>query len=276
MPRPEKVQAVAEIKEKFEEAQAVFLTEYRGIPVKEMGNLRRRLRESGAEYKVVKMTLARRAADDLGIEGLSEHLTGPTALAFALEDPVSTAKALRDYARENERLVIKSGYLANRVLEPEEVGRLAERVLAPEEVVRLAEIEPREVLLAKIAGAAKAPLYQMASMLATFTREAASLFSALIEKKEAAGDVSASAAAESESPASPDSADSPESPDSPDSPDSADSPDEDAEAPAGDAEAATEGEPAEGEAEEPAEAAAETEEPQDDNEPQDDDQAEEE
>lgn len=256
MPRPEKVQAVAEIKEKFEEAQAVFLTEYRGIPVKEMGNLRRRLRESGAEYKVVKMTLARRAADDLGIEGLSEHLTGPTALAFALEDPVSTAKALRDYARENERLVIKSGYLAN-------------RVLAPEEVVRLAEIEPREVLLAKIAGAAKAPLYQMASMLATFTREAASLFSALIEKKEAAGDVSASAAAESESPASPDSADSPESPDSPDSPDSADSPDEDAEA-------ATEGEPAEGEAEEPAEAAAETEEPQDDNEPQDDDQAEEE
>lgn len=263
MPRPEKVQAVAEIKEKFEEAQAVFLTEYRGIPVKEMGNLRRRLRESGAEYKVVKMTLARRAADDLGIEGLSEHLTGPTALAFALEDPVSTAKALRDYARENERLVIKSGYLAN-------------RVLAPEEVVRLAEIEPREVLLAKIAGAAKAPLYQMASMLATFTREAASLFSALIEKKEAAGDVSASAAAESESPASPDSADSPESSDSPDSPDSADSPDEDAEAPAGDAEAATEGEPTEGEAEEPAEAAAETEEPQDDNEPQDDDQAEEE
>ena len=201
MPRPEKVQAVAEIKEKFESAQAVFLTEYRGIPVKEMGNLRRRLRESGAEYKVVKMTLARRAADDLGIEGLTEQLTGPTALAFANEDPVSTAKALRDYARENERLVIKVGYLAD-------------RVLAPEEVVRLAEIEPREVLLAKIAGAAKAPLYNLASLLATFTRDAASVFSALIEKKEAAGEVGESAADESES------ADSPESPDSPDSPDS--------------------------------------------------------
>src|SRR5690606_12251563 len=156
MPRPEKVQAVAEIKERFEEAEAVFLTEYRGIPGQEMGELRRRLRESGAEYKVVKMTLARRAADDLGIEGLDEQMAGPTALAFALEDPVSTAKALRDYARDNENLVIKSGYRAN-------------RVLAPEEVVRLAEIEPREALLAKIAGAATAPLDQRSSTLATFT-----------------------------------------------------------------------------------------------------------
>src|SRR5690606_10280529 len=188
MPRPEKVQAVAEIKERFEEAEAVFLTEYRGIPVKEMGELRRRLRESGAEYKVVKMTLARRAADDLGIEGLDEQMAGPTALAFALEDPVSTAKALRDYARDNENLVIKVGYLANQILQPEEVARLA-------------DIEPREVLLAKIAGAAKAPLNNMASMLATFTRGAATVFSQLLEKKEAAGETGPEQAAPGACPA---------------------------------------------------------------------------
>lgn len=213
MPRPEKVQAVAEIKEQFETAQAVFLTEYRGIPVKEMGNLRRRLRESGADYKVVKMTLARRAADDLGIDGLDEQLIGPTALAFAHDDPVSTAKALRDYARDNENLVIKIGYLANKVLQPEEVTRLA-------------DIEPREVLLAKIAGAAQAPLANMASMLSSFTRGAATVFSQLLEKKEAAPAEESAVAAEAASAESEDSPDSPDSPGSEDSPDSADSPDE--------------------------------------------------
>src|SRR5690606_35152020 len=149
MPRPEKVEAVAEIKEQLESARAVFLTEYRGIAVGQMGDLRRRLREAGADYKVVKMTLARRAADDLGIEGLDDHLVGPTAMAFAHTDSVAAAKALSDFAKENECLVVKRGQLADKILQPEEVSKLA-------------EIEPREVLLAKIAGAARAPLYAMA------------------------------------------------------------------------------------------------------------------
>ncbi|MDH3190546.1 MAG: 50S ribosomal protein L10, partial [Acidimicrobiia bacterium] len=94
MPRPEKVQAVADIKDKLQSSEAVFFTEYRGLTVKAVQDLRTSLRASGAEYKVVKMTLAKRAADDAGIEGLDEFLVGPTALAFANADPVATAKAL--------------------------------------------------------------------------------------------------------------------------------------------------------------------------------------
>lgn len=171
MPRPEKVQAVAEIKERFEAAQAVFLTEYRGIAVEQMGDLRRRVRDAGGDYKVVKMSLARRAADGLGVEGLTDEMVGPTALAFANADPVGVAKALSDYAKENELLVIKLGLLADKLLRPEEVSKLA-------------AIEPREVLLARIAGAAKAPLANLAGMLASFTRDAAGLFAALLDKRE--------------------------------------------------------------------------------------------
>lgn len=192
MPRPDKVQAVAEIRDRLEASDAVFLTEYRGIPVKAMGDLRRRLRTAGAEYRVVKMTLARRAVGDLGIEGMDEYLLGPTALAFADDDPVAVAKALSDYARENESLVIKLGLLAGKVLSPEQVRKLA-------------EIEPREVLLAKIAGAAKAPLQALAGLLSSFTRDAASVMGQLLEKKEAldgaASTEAASIAADDEAPA---------------------------------------------------------------------------
>jgi large subunit ribosomal protein L10 len=171
MPRPEKVQAVSDIRERMETAEAVFLTEYRGLSVKAVQDLRRALRDSGAEYKVVKMTLAKLAAGDAGIEGLNDYLVGPTALAFANSDPVATAKALKDFSRSNEVLVLKAGYLSGIILSPEEVSRLA-------------EIEPREVLLAKFAGAAKAPLFKAAGFFASFTRDAASVFSQLLDKKE--------------------------------------------------------------------------------------------
>lgn len=176
MPRPEKVQAVAEIKERIEEAQAVFVTEFRGLSVKQMQNLRRSLRESGAEYKVVKMTLARRAADEIGIEGIADHLVGPTGLTFANQDAVATAKALKDANSENDNVVIKAGVLRGG------------QVIPPEQVSKLADIEPRDVLLAKIAGAAKSPLYSMAQMLGSFTQGAANMFSQLLEKKEEASD----------------------------------------------------------------------------------------
>ncbi len=171
MPTPEKVQAVADIRERLEGAEAVFFTEYRGLTVKAVQDLRRSLRESGADYKVVKMTLAKLAAGEAGIEGLDEYLSGPTALAFAQSDPVATAKALKDFSKGNEVFVLKAGFLSGDILTPEEVSRLA-------------DIEPRDVLLAMIAGAAKAPLFNAASMFSSFSRDAASMFSQLMDKKE--------------------------------------------------------------------------------------------
>lgn len=170
MPRPEKVQAVADIREKLEGAEAVFLTEYRGLTVSAVQDLRKSLRDAGAEYKVVKMTLTKLAAQDAGIEGLDEYLSGPTAIAFA-DEPVATAKALKEFSKTNEVFTLKAGLLAGDILSAEEISKLA-------------EIESREVLLAKIAGAAKAPLFKAAGMFGSFNRDAASMFSQLLDKKE--------------------------------------------------------------------------------------------
>lgn len=171
MPRPEKVQAVADIKERIEGAQAVFLAEYAGLSVQEQQTLRRELRANGAEFKVVKMTLARLAAADLDIEDLDELLIGPTGLTFADGDPVGAAKVLRDFAKGHEVLVIKGGLL----------GR---EFLTPERVAELADIEPREVLLARLAGAFEAPMAKMAGLLAALPRNAATVMQQLLEKKQ--------------------------------------------------------------------------------------------
>lgn len=171
MPRPEKVQAVNDIRERLEGAEAVFLTEYRGLSVQAVQDLRRALREAGADYKVVKMTLTKLAATDAGIEGMDEYLSGPTAIAFAQDDVVATAKALKDFSKSNEVFTLKAGFFSGNILSPEEISTLA-------------EIEPREVLLAKIAGAAKAPLFKAAGMFGSFTRDAATMFSQLMDKKE--------------------------------------------------------------------------------------------
>lgn len=171
MPRPEKVQAVADIKERIEGAQAVFLAEYAGLSVQEQQTLRRELRANGAEFKVVKMTLARLATADLDIEDLDELLLGPTGLTFADGDPAGAAKVLRDFAKGHEVLVIKGGLL----------GR---EFLTPERVAELADIEPREVLLARIAGAFEAPMAKMAGLLAALPRNAATMMQQLLEKKQ--------------------------------------------------------------------------------------------
>ena len=199
MPRPEKVAAVADIKERIESAQAVFVTEFRGLSVKQLSSLRRTLQDSGADYKVVKMTLARRAVDELGIEGVGEHLVGPSALTFAKSDPVATAKVLRDLNKENEKLVLKAGILSGKVIQSDQIKALA-------------DIEPREVLLAKIAGAVKAPLSKTAGLMASFTRNAASMFSQLLDQKESGsepGEAPAPAAAPAVTPV----AEAPEAPD---------------------------------------------------------------
>ncbi len=170
MPRPEKVQAVADIKERLEGAHAVFVTEYAGLSVKEQQVLRRQLKANGAEMKVVKMTLARLAAADLTDE-LTDLLFGPTALTFADGDPAAAAKALKAFAKDHDVLIIKGGVLGTEFLSPERVSQLA-------------DLDPREVLLAKIAGALAAPMAQMAGLLAALPRNAATVFQALLEKKE--------------------------------------------------------------------------------------------
>jgi len=173
MPRPEKVQAVAEIRERLERAQAVFLAEYAGLSVKQQQVLRRGLRESGAEFKVVKMTLARRAAAELELADLDELFLGPTGIAFAEGDPVTAAKALKDFAREHEAFTIKGGLLGREFLSPERISELA-------------DIESREVLLSMIAGAMKAPMANLAGLLAALPRNLASAMQQLVEKKEEA------------------------------------------------------------------------------------------
>ncbi|MCH8128507.1 MAG: 50S ribosomal protein L10 [Acidobacteria bacterium] len=170
MPRPEKVQAVVDIKQRLDGAQAVFVTEYAGLSVKEQQVLRRQLKASGAEMKVVKMTLARLAAAHMTDE-LSDLLFGPTALTFADGDPAAAAKALKAFAKEHDALIIKGGVLG-------------EEFLSPERVSQLADLDPREVLLAKIAGAFAAPMAQMAGLLAALPRNAATVFQQLLEKKE--------------------------------------------------------------------------------------------
>ena len=199
MPRPEKVQAVEEIKERFENAEAVFLTEYRGLTVNEQQELRRGLRTAGAEYKVVKMSLARRAAEELGLDELTESMTGPTAIAFVSADPVPVAKALKDFAKDHEHLVLK-------------VGLMSGKLLPPEQISKLADIEPRDVLLGRIAGAFKAPLAKMAGMLGSFTRDSASMFAQLLEKKEESGEYGPTEEAEAPASAEPEAAEEVEEP----------------------------------------------------------------
>lgn len=173
MPRPEKVQAVAEIKERIEGSQAVFLAEYAGLSVKDQQKLRRELRASGAEFKVVKMTLARLAAAELKIDTIDELLLGPTGLAYSDGDPVTAAKVLKDFAKEHEVFVIKGGLLGDEFLSPETISKLA-------------DIEPRDVLLAKLAGAMKAPMANLAGLMAALPRNTASVFKQLLDKKELA------------------------------------------------------------------------------------------
>jgi large subunit ribosomal protein L10 len=170
MARPEKVAVVEEIREKFDAADAALLTEYRGLGVTELATLRASLRPSGVEYKVFKNTLARRAAAEAGLDGLLGYFEGPTAIAFVKGDAASAAKALREFSRGNPALVIKGGLLGP-------------RVLTPAEVESLADIEPRDVLLARLAGAFQAPLSKAASLFSAINRNFAYGLKAYIEQR---------------------------------------------------------------------------------------------
>lgn len=157
MPRPEKVAVVEEIKARFENSGGVILTEYRGLRVAEMQRLRRELRATGTELKIVKNTLARRAVEGSSYEGIVEFFEGPVAIAFYGEDPVPTAKLLRGFASENPALVIKGGLLSGAVIDATEARKLA-------------DLESREALLAKVAGAMQAPMSKLAGATSAIIR----------------------------------------------------------------------------------------------------------
>lgn len=169
--RETKVAAVAELTDQFRNSSATLLTEYRGLSVAELKQLRRQL-GSGAAYTVTKNTLAKRAAAQAGLAGLEPLFTGPTALAFVSGDgdPVATAKSLRDFGRAHPALVIKGGVFEGRTISADDVRRLA-------------DLESREQLLARLAGAMKANLSKAAAVLQAPLSKTARLGQALHDKR---------------------------------------------------------------------------------------------
>jgi large subunit ribosomal protein L10 len=171
MAKADKATAVAEITEQFTGSTATLITEYRGLTVAALAELRRSLAAS-ATYTVAKNTLIKRAASEAGVEGLDELFAGPTAIAFVRGEPVDAAKALKTFAKDNAALVIKGGYMDG-------------RPLTVAEVERIADLESREVLLAKLAGAMKGNLAKAAGLFNAPTSQMARLLAALQEKKPA-------------------------------------------------------------------------------------------
>ncbi|NUS42576.1 MAG: 50S ribosomal protein L10 [Mycobacteriaceae bacterium] len=171
MAKNEKVTAVAEITEQFKSSSATVITEYRGLSVGNITQLRRAL-GADATYSVAKNTLVKRAAADAGVEGLDELFVGPTAIAFIKGEPVNAAKALKTFAKDNKALVIKGGYMDG-------------KPLSVSEVEKIADLDSREVLLAKLAGAMKGNLAKAAGLFNAPASQVARLAAALQDKKQA-------------------------------------------------------------------------------------------
>ncbi|PZG03255.1 50S ribosomal protein L10 [Nonomuraea aridisoli] len=174
MARADKATAVAELKNEFEGSSAAVLTEYRGLTVAQLKELRTSLGEN-AKFAVAKNTLTKIAATEAGVTGLDDLLVGPTAVAFVKGDVVEAAKGLRDFAKANPLLVIKGGVLEGKTLDATEITKLA-------------DLESREVLLAKLAGAMKAKQSAAAAMFAALPTQLAQLAEALRAKRDEAGE----------------------------------------------------------------------------------------
>ena len=171
-PRAEKVAVVNEVRDRMEAADGALLTEYRGLTVAELAELRRELTAAGGDYKVYKNTLVRLAVADTPREALSDLLTGPTAIAFVQGDVSAVAKALRDFARANPNLIVKGGVVGSAVMSAADIDVLA-------------ELPSREALLAQFAGALSAPLQQLAGLVQALPRNLAYGISALLEQRQA-------------------------------------------------------------------------------------------
>ena len=169
MAKPAKVQAVEEIKEHFQNSSTAVVTEYRGLSVPQVTALRKALGDS-ATYTVAKNTLVKRAAKEAGVEGLDDLLTGPTAIAFVTGEVVEAAKALKTFTKDNKALVIKGGVMDGAPLSAAELDKIA-------------ELESREVLLAKMAGALKGNQAKAAGLFNAPASQLARLFAALQDKK---------------------------------------------------------------------------------------------
>ena len=168
----QKEASVAELTKNFENSTAVLLTEYRGLTVAQLKELRNSIRQD-AEYAVVKNTLTKIAAKNAGVEGLDDELKGPSAIAFVHGDPVAVAKGLRAFAKAHPLLVVKGGYFDGAPLTAAEVNKLA-------------DLESREVLLAKLAGAMKASMTKAAYVFNALPSKAVRTVDALREKQESA------------------------------------------------------------------------------------------
>jgi len=169
MAKADKATAVADIAEQFKDATAALVTEYRGLTVANLAELRRSLGDS-ATYSVAKNTLIKRAATEAGVDGLEELFVGPTAIAFVTGEPVDAAKALKKFAKDHKALVIKGGYMDG-------------RPLTVAEVERIADLESRDVLLAKLAGAMKGNMTKAAGLFNAPASNLARLIAALQDKK---------------------------------------------------------------------------------------------
>jgi large subunit ribosomal protein L10 len=179
MAQADKATAVADIAEQFKSSTATVITEYRGLTVANLAELRRSLSGS-ATYSVAKNTLIKRAASEAGVEGLDELFVGPTAIAFVSGEAVDAAKAIKKFAKDHKALVIKGGYMDG-------------RALTVSEIERIADLESREVLLAKLAGAMKANLSKAAGLFNAPASQVARLAAALHEKRAAEAPVEAAA-----------------------------------------------------------------------------------
>lgn len=166
----EKQAIVAELAEKMRNASAGVLVDYKGITVENDTKLRRELRQAGVEYAVVKNTLTRFAAREVGFDALDEHLNGTSALAISPSDPVAAAKILCEYAKKNDKFKIKAGFVDG-------------KLITAEEVKALAELPPKEVLIAKVLGGFNAPISGFVNVLNGNIRGLAVALNAIVEQK---------------------------------------------------------------------------------------------
>ena len=171
MPKQEKIAKVEEIKGKLDSARISILTEFQGLNVAEMTELRKLFRESNVDYKVYKNTLTRLAANELGLSGVDEYLIGTTAVAFSKGDPIAPAKIVKNFSARHRNFKVKAGVLDN-------------KLIASEDVIALADIPPREVLLAMLMGGMQAPISRLLSVLQGSIRAFACVLKNLAEQKE--------------------------------------------------------------------------------------------
>jgi len=167
-----KQKIVEEIKEKFKRAQAVVLVDYRGLDVQQVTELRKRFREAGVDYKVYKNTLMTRALNELESEGIVPYLTGPNAVAYGYDDPVTPAKIISEFAKDHDKPEIKVGMIAGKAIDAEEVKALA-------------SLPSKEVLVAQVLGGLNAPITGMVNVLQGNIRNLVYVLNAVSEKKSA-------------------------------------------------------------------------------------------